>query len=143
LFINSSIYSLTHPCIAQKSNFTIIGARQQTLRLKSGCVRPIKRSGRLLATFKETNPNIEVPTVDLTCDEQARTIGTVLGELARAVGILIREPVRTTRMSERVITPTAEKGIQRMEAKKKGKDLHDNLDVLCWLCVMKNNLFEL
>jgi hypothetical protein len=129
LFINSSIYSLTHPCIAQKSNFTIIGARQQTLRLKSGCVRPIKRSGRLLATFKETNPNIEVPTVDLTCDEQARTIGTVLGELARAVGILIREP--------------AEKGIQRMEAKKKGKDLHDNLDVLCWLCVMKNNLFEL
>jgi hypothetical protein len=120
---NSFIYSLTHPCIAQKSKSTTVGARQKTLELKSGCVRPIRRSGRLSAMFKEANPNIEVPTIDLSCDdgELARTTGTVLGEPVRAVGIVIREPARTTRTSERVIVPTVEKGIQLMEAKKKGK----------------------
>jgi hypothetical protein len=56
----------------------------------------------------------------------------VLGEPTRAAEIMIREPVRTaekvigepirtTRTSERVIVPTVEKGIQQIEAKKKGK----------------------
>jgi hypothetical protein len=88
----------------------------------------------LLATFMEANPNIEVPTVDLTCDEPARTAITMLGEQARVVGIVILEPARTTRTSERVIVPTVEKGIRRMEERRKGKDLHGNLDGLCWLC---------
>lgn len=106
---SSSIYSLTHPYIAQKSNPTIAGARQKTLGLKFGCLRSVMRSSRLLATFKEANANIDVRTVDLTCDE---------GEPARTAGVVIHEP---TRRSERVIVPMVEKGIQRIEAKKKGK----------------------
>jgi hypothetical protein len=74
MMFNSSIYSLTHQCIAQKSNSTIVGARQKTLKLKSRSVRRIRKSSsRLLATFKEANPNIEVPTVDLTCDDGEST----------------------------------------------------------------------
>jgi hypothetical protein len=41
-----------------------------------------------------------------------------LGEPARALGVVIREPVRKL---TRVVVPTVEKGIQRMEAKNKGK----------------------
>jgi hypothetical protein len=82
-----AFWCLTHPCITQKSNSTIVGARQKTLKLKSGSIRPIRKSSRLLATFKEANPNIEVPTIDLTCDD---------GELTRTGGIVLRKPAKLT-----------------------------------------------
>jgi hypothetical protein len=62
--------------------------------LKFGGVRPIRRSSRLLATFKEPNPNKKIPTVDLSCHDgqPAMTVGVVVREPARTVGVVIREP---------------------------------------------------
>jgi hypothetical protein len=103
---------------------------KKTLGLKSGGARPIRRSSRLLATFKEPNLTKKIPTVNLTCDggQPTMTAGVVVHELA-TTGVVIREPARIagvvicepSRRSERVLVPTVEKGIQRIEAKKKGK----------------------
>jgi hypothetical protein len=67
----------------------------------------------LLATFKESDPNKEIPTVDLTSDA-----GQPVTAPARAGGVFIREPARN---ATRVVVPTMEKGMQRVEAKDKGK----------------------
>jgi hypothetical protein len=81
---------------------------------------PTRRSNRLLATFKNPNPNKKIPTVDLTEDarQPATAPEVVIREPARALGVVIREP---SRRSARVLVPTVEKGIQRMEAKNKDK----------------------
>jgi hypothetical protein len=69
-----------------------------------------------MAAFKEPDPNKEIPTIDLTCDDSQPAVCTQ--EPARALGVVIREPVRKP---ARVVVPTVEKGIRRMEAKNKGK----------------------
>jgi hypothetical protein len=81
---------------------------------------PTRRSNRLLATFKNPDPNKKIPIVDLTEDarQPATTPEVVIREPARALGVVIREP---SRRSARVLVPTVEKGIQRMEAKNKDK----------------------
>lgn len=74
----------------------------------------------MLATFKEPNPNNEIRTVDLTSDagQPATAPAVVTRELVRVSGVIIREPIRRL---TRVVVPTVEKGLQRMEAKNKGK----------------------
>jgi hypothetical protein len=74
----------------------------------------------LLATFKEPNPNKEIPTVDLTSDagQPATTPAVFNRQPARAGGVFIREPARN---ATRVVVPIVEKGMQRVEAKNKGK----------------------
>jgi len=74
----------------------------------------------LLATFKESDPNKEIPTIDLTSDAgQPATAPAVFNrQPARAGGVFIREPARN---ATRVVVPTVEKGMQRVEAKNKGK----------------------
>jgi len=60
----------------------------------------------LLATFKEPNPNNEIPIVDLTSD--AGQPAVVTREPVRASGVVIREPARS---STRVVVPTVEKSL--------------------------------
>jgi hypothetical protein len=74
----------------------------------------------LLAAFKEPNPNKEIPTINLIRDDsQPETAPAVFTrEPARASGVVIREPAKRP---TRVVVPTVEKGLQRMEAKNKGK----------------------
>jgi hypothetical protein len=66
---------------------TTAHVRQKTLSLKSGAAKPTRRSSRLLATFKEPNPNNEIPTVDLTSDA---------GQPATALVVVTQEPVRAS-----------------------------------------------
>jgi len=74
----------------------------------------------LLATFKESDPNKKIPTVDLRSDAgQPVTAPAVFNrQPARVGGVFIREPARN---ATRVVVPTVEKGMQRVEAKDKGK----------------------
>jgi hypothetical protein len=90
------------------------------LGLKSVAARPLRRSDRLLATFKEPDPNKEIPTVDLTSDagQPATAPAVVNRQPTRAGRVFIREPARN---ATRVVVPTLEKGMQRVKAKNKGK----------------------
>jgi hypothetical protein len=83
---------------------------------------PTRRSNKLLATFKNLDPNKKLPTIDLTEDarQPATAPAVVIREPARALGVVIREP---SRRFARVLVPTVEKGIQRMEVlEAKNKD---------------------
>jgi hypothetical protein len=90
------------------------------LGLKFGAAKPTRRSDRLLATFKEHNPNKEIPTIDLTSDagQPATAPAVVTRESSKASEVVIREPARR---STRVVVPIVKKCLQRMEAKNKGK----------------------
>ncbi|XP_062147322.1 uncharacterized protein LOC133855045 [Alnus glutinosa] len=93
------------------SMHTRASQRANSTAAKSAVARPIRRSGRLLAAFKEPNPNKEIPIVDLTRDDsQPETAPAIFTrELARASGVVILELVsRPTR----VVVPTVEKGLQ-------------------------------
>jgi hypothetical protein len=119
LYVNRFLVS-NSSCVAQAQKPTTAHVRQKTLGLKSVDARPLRRSSRLLATFKELDPNKEIPIVDLTSDAgQPATAPVVFNrEPARACGVFIREPARN---ATRVVVPTVEKGMQRVEAKNKGK----------------------
>jgi hypothetical protein len=97
---------------------------------------PTRRSSRLLATFKNPDPNKKIPTIDLI--EDARQPAMVIREPSRGLRVVIREP---SRRSARVLVPTVEKGIQRMEAKNRDKGkrpiwqpLWDFKNVLLCMC---------
>jgi len=112
--------STNSSCVSQAGKPTTAHVRQKTLGLKSDAVKPTRRSSRLLATFKEPNLKNDKPTVDLTSDagQPATAPAVVTREPVRASRVVIREPARK---STRVVLPTVEKCLQRMEAKNKGK----------------------
>jgi hypothetical protein len=70
---------------------------------------PTRRSGRLLPTFKNPDPNKQIPIVGLTevARQPATAPAVIIREPARALGV-IREPSRT---SARVLVSTVKKGI--------------------------------
>jgi hypothetical protein len=80
-----------------------------------------------LAAFKEPNPNKEIPTVDPTHDDRqpATAPAVFTREPVRASRVIIRELVRRP---TRVVVPTVEKGLQRIEVKTKGKNQYGSLD---------------
>jgi hypothetical protein len=83
----------------------------------------------LLATFKNPDPNKKIPTVDLTEDarQPATAPEVVIREPARALRVVIQEP---SRRSTRLLVPTIEKSIHRMEANNKDKGKNTNMAAL-------------
>jgi len=108
---------MSQPASSKRSKTT---PAPSDLGLKSVVARPFRRSSRLLATFKEPDPNKEIPTVDLTSGAGQPTIAPAVfnRQPARAGRVFIWEPARN---ATRVVVPTVEKGMQRVEVKNKGK----------------------